>query len=67
MKTVKLDKEEQELLKSFERGEWKSVENLKDEIRKHQEYARKTMKKDKRNITGRLIEKPRANKSLDAE
>ncbi len=101
MKTVKLDKEEQELLKSFERGEWKSVENLKDEIRIHQEYARKTMKKDKlinirisskdleeiqaiaiedgipyqtlissilhRYLTGRLIEKPRANKSLDAE
>ena len=45
---IKLDKEERDILESFERGEWKSVKNLKQEIKKHQEYARQTLKKDKR-------------------
>ena len=31
----KLDKEEQELLESIESGEWQSVDNLEDEIKKH--------------------------------
>ena len=35
-----LDKDEQEILESFERGEWKSVQNVKSEIMKHQQYAR---------------------------
>ena len=35
---VKLDREEKELLASVERGEWKSVPNLKEEM----EIARKT-------------------------
>ncbi len=48
MKKIKLDKEEQEILDSFERGEWKSVKNLKREIKRHQEYARNTLKKDRR-------------------
>ncbi len=53
MSTIKLNKEEQDILDSFERGEWKSVSNLKAEINKHREYARKTLKKDKRvNIRG---------------
>lgn len=43
-----LDKDEQEILKSFEQGEWKSVKNIKEEIIKHQQYARNTLKKDKR-------------------
>jgi len=29
MAKIKLDKEEKELLDSYERGEWKSVKNLK--------------------------------------
>ena len=45
---LKLDKDELDILESFERGEWKSVKNLKQEIKKHQEYARQTLKKDKR-------------------
>ncbi len=45
---VNLDKEEKDLLDSFERGEWKSVKNLKGEIKRHQEYARNTLKKDRR-------------------
>ena len=44
----KLDKEEQELLKSIESGEWQSVDNLEDEIKKHKEIAKNTLKKDKR-------------------
>jgi len=48
MSKIKLDKDEQEVLDSFERGEWKSVRNVKSEKTKHQSYARKTLKKDKR-------------------
>ena len=101
MAKLKLDKEEKELLESYERGEWKSVKNLKEEIEKHRGYARQTLKKDKRVnirissmvldelqtravedgmpyqtlissilyrfVTGRLIEKPRSNKSFEKE
>jgi len=48
MKKIKLDREEQQILDSFERGEWKPVKNLKREIKRHQEYARNTLKKDRR-------------------
>jgi predicted DNA binding CopG/RHH family protein len=99
MAKIKLDKEEKDLVDSYERGEWKSVKNLKKEIEKHRGYARQTLKKDKRVnirissmvldeiqiravedgmpyqtlissilhrfVTGRLIEKPRSNKSLE--
>ena len=99
MARMKLDKEEKDLLESYERGEWKSAKNLKQEIKKHKGYARQTLRKDKRVnirissmvldelqtravedgmpyqtlissilhrfITGRLIEKPRSNKSLE--
>jgi predicted DNA binding CopG/RHH family protein len=44
----KLDNEEQELLESIESGEWQSVDNLEDEIKKHREIAKNTLKKDKR-------------------
>jgi predicted DNA binding CopG/RHH family protein len=101
MSTIKLNKDEQDMLESFERGEWKSVPNLKAEIKKHQEYARKTLKKDKRvnirisskileelqaiaiedgmpyqtlissvlhrYVTGRLVDKPRPNKSFEPD
>lgn len=48
MKKLKLDKEEKEILESFERGEWEPVKNLKEEIEKHRGYARRTLRKDKR-------------------
>jgi predicted DNA binding CopG/RHH family protein len=48
MKTAKLDKDEQELLDSVERGEWKSVRDLKGEVKRHQQYAKNTLKKDRR-------------------
>ncbi|MBW1940522.1 MAG: antitoxin [Deltaproteobacteria bacterium] len=100
MSKIKLDQEEKDILESFERGEWKSVPDLKAEIKKHQAYARKTLKKDKRinirisskdledlrviatedgipyqtlissilhrYVTGRLVDKPRFKKSLEA-
>ncbi|CAK8710549.1 Antitoxin [Candidatus Electrothrix gigas] len=45
---MKLDKEEQDILDSFEKGEWVRVENPEEEIRRHQQYASNTLKKDKR-------------------
>jgi len=48
MANIKLDKEEKDILDSYERGEWKSVKNLEEEIEKHRGYARQTLKKDKR-------------------
>ncbi len=63
MSTIKLNKEEQDILDSFEREEWKSVSNLKAEINKHREYARKTLKKDKRiniRISSKVLEEIQA-------
>ena len=99
MDRLKLDKEEKDLLDSYERGEWKSVKNLEEEIEKHRGYARQTLKKDKRVnirissmvleelqtmavedgmpyqtlissilhrfVTGRLVERPKSNKSFE--
>ncbi len=48
MKKLKLDQEEKELLESYERGAWIPIKNSKKEIEKHREYARNTLKKDKR-------------------
>ena len=48
MKNLKLDREEQELLASVEAGEWESVPNVREAIRRHREYARNTLKKDRR-------------------
>lgn len=47
-KKIKLDLEEAELVRSVEAGEWKSVDNLEDEIKRSQEYARATFQKDRR-------------------
>ena len=99
MAKLRLDKEEKDLLDSYERGEWKSVKDLEEEIKKHRGYARQTLRKAKRVnirsssmvldelqtravedsipyqtlissilhrfVTGRLIEKPRSNKSFE--
>lgn len=50
---VKLDHEEQELLQSVERGEWKSVKNAKEEAAFAKEAAANSLRKDER-ITLRL-------------
>lgn len=44
----KLDKEERDILESFERGEWKSVPNLEERKADLKNYARATIRKDKR-------------------
>ena len=43
-----LDKEEKALSQSVERGEWKSVADLEDEIKKSKEYAKATFIKNQR-------------------
>ncbi len=48
MEKMYLDDEEREIIESIERGEWKSVTDVKAEIEKHKGYARHTLKKDKR-------------------
>ena len=35
-------------MESYERDEWKSVKNVKQEIKRHQRYACNTLKKNKR-------------------
>jgi predicted DNA binding CopG/RHH family protein len=48
MKNVILDNDEKELLHSLKTEEWVSVDNLEEEIKKHQEIATNTLRKDKR-------------------
>ncbi len=45
---ARVTQEEQELLDSFERGEWRPVKGRAKEIRRYRGYARATFKKDKR-------------------
>ena len=45
---AKLDKEERELLKSVETGEWRSVREKDREVSRYQEYAKATFRKDRR-------------------
>jgi len=56
MKNAKIDKEEQALLESVERGEWKTVKNIRSEKKRYQSYARATFAKNKR-VNIRIAEK----------
>ncbi len=47
-KKSKLDKEEREILNSFDRGEWESTNPTPAELRKFQKIARASLAKDKR-------------------
>jgi len=47
--SVPLDSEEQEILDSFERGEWKSVDNLEEELKLAQEIAANTLRAMRKN------------------
>ena len=53
---MKLTNEEKKIKNSVEKGEWKSIKNLKSQKKKYQEYAKATFKKDKR-INIRISEK----------
>ncbi len=48
MKKIILKDEERDILVSYDRGEWRPVKNQKQEVKKLQQYARNTLKKDKR-------------------
>ncbi len=48
MPNYKLDNEEQEILEAFDSGKLQPIINAKQEMEKHQEYAKETFKKDKR-------------------
>lgn len=45
---MKLNKEEKEMLSAYEKGEFKSVPNVKKEIEKYRRYAKYTLQKNKR-------------------
>ncbi|MBD3315100.1 MAG: antitoxin [Chitinivibrionales bacterium] len=45
---TKLRKEENDLLKAYERGEWRSKKKVAQRKEQIREFARNTMKKDKR-------------------
>ncbi|MBI2906192.1 MAG: antitoxin [Chloroflexi bacterium] len=45
---MQLDRAEQELLDSVERGEWQSIADREEEAKRYQAYARATFRKDKR-------------------
>ncbi|MFP4548268.1 MAG: antitoxin [Fidelibacterota bacterium] len=51
-----LNKEEQEILESFERGEWQSVPNFKERKKELKAAAVQTLKKNKR-VNIRMTEK----------
>ena len=53
---MKMSKEEKSILESVEKGEWKSVRGARGRIKKYQEYARATFRKDKR-VNIRISEK----------
>lgn len=57
---AKLDPEEKEFLKSFEQGEWKSVNNLAQEMENAKTIATNTLRKDAR-ITLRISNRDLAN------
>lgn len=60
---IQFDEEELQILQDFERGEFESIKNFRDEKRKLEEAARKTLQKDKRiniRISSRDLEKIQA-------
>lgn len=64
---MKLDNEEENLLESFEKGEWKSIKGFEKKKAEYQKIAMNTAERNKR-INIRLSEKDLANlkaKSLE--
>ena len=56
---TKLAPQEHQLLKSYDRGEWKTVSRLPRARKRYQEYAKATFKKDRRiniRISGKDLE-----------
>jgi predicted DNA binding CopG/RHH family protein len=53
---MKLNKQEKQIVESVERGDWRSVRGVKKQIKRYQEYAKATVRKDKR-VNIRMSEK----------
>ena len=53
---MKLSKEEKRIVESVERGEWRSIRGVKKQIKRYQDYARATVRKDRR-VNIRMSEK----------
>jgi len=53
---MKLSKQEKEIVESVERGDWRSVRGVKKQIKRYQDYAKATVRKDKR-VNIRMSEK----------
>ena len=53
---MKLTKEERDILRSVERGDWHSTRGVKGQIQRYQGYARAMVRKDKR-VNIRMSEK----------
>ncbi len=45
---MKLSKDEQELSRSVENGEWETIPDLKNELKRYQAIAKNSLKKDQR-------------------
>ena len=54
-KIIKLNNDEQKILKEYENNEYESVPNLTKEIKKYSKYAKATVKK--KTISIRIIER----------
>ncbi len=57
---LKLDEEELQILRDFERGEFESIQNFREEKRRLEEAARRTLQKEKRiniRLSSRDLEK----------
>ncbi len=55
MKQVKLTKDEEDILRSYERGEWRPVKNMPAEMHRYQQMAKQSLRKGRR-INIRLSE-----------
>jgi predicted DNA binding CopG/RHH family protein len=53
---MKLNKQEKQIVESVERGDWQSVRGVKKQIKRYKEYAKATVRKDKR-VNIRMSEK----------
>ncbi|SLM32173.1 conserved hypothetical protein [Desulfamplus magnetovallimortis] len=58
-RNLKLDRDEQDYLETFEKGEWQSVQDVKAKINEHQQFASNTLRNDKRvniKISSKVLE-----------
>ena len=53
---MKLNKQEKQITESVERGDWRSVRGVNKQIKRYKEYAKATVRKDKR-VNIRMSEK----------